>query len=110
MIKINAVQNTSLYDIHVLDDQGNFLFHVKAGRILCPEKPLRVGEGGFPHVALQYQEAPLSDWKVSVSEPDLVNIQANGEQPIICAKAGSVKLRVSYYALSLYEFEHRKAE
>lgn len=110
MIKINAVQNTSLYDIHVLDDQGNFLFQVKAGRILCPKKPLQVGEGGFSSVALQYQEAPLADWKVSVSEPDVVNIQAKGEQAIVCAKAGNVKLRVSYYALSLYGFEHKKVE
>ena len=110
MININAVQNTSLYDIHVLDDQGNFLFQVNAGRIVCPETPLTVGAGGFSHVELRYQDSSLSDWKVSTAEPDVVNIQAIGEEVVVCAKAGNVKMRVSYYTLSLYEFGRKQVE
>ncbi len=108
MINISAVQNTSLYDIHVIDDQGNVLFQVNAGRIYSPGNPIRVGEGGYPFLEVRYEEAALAGWKVSVSEPDRVSIQAPGDQTTTCSRRGDVKMRVSHYALSLYEFERRK--
>jgi hypothetical protein len=110
MIKINAVQNTSLYDIHVIDDQGNVLFQVNAGRIYSPPHPIQVGEEGYPFVEIRYQDAALTDWKVSVSEPDGVRIQAKGKRETTFSRTGEVKMRVGYLGLSLYAFERRSMD